>query len=362
LIYPQGNDTPHLGIYLVPHEPLLYPRDTLFTFEVVNQLNSKANIKRLETFYSFAGDEDDWGYTWFMPISQLRGDAGFLLHDTLMIVLRIQDRSLITLRLVTEADLRAHKNRPELVSFEKVREYEVDPAWSLTDFKDMIFNESGVPPYLQQFWGWSVSYDKTIRPDQIITKKEEKTKFKYMTKDWFQYSFVKRLLLVTHATSPPVNVKSNLLSNTPHFYHTPKNTCKSTSTCKAFRSSPNLLLVFFKFYDPVAKSLRYVGNAIVQNSYKIKDLHMLMNTIAGFTEYLQRNLLVYEEVKPSNVPLLQPNITLFDAMIGNGSILVFQHVPDDVLLCSLPNFYHELSTKPHAKQTEDNLIWGKGIL
>ena len=80
-----------------------------------------------------------------------------------------------------------------------------------------------------------------------------------------------------------------------------------------------------KYYDPYTTTVKYVGRAIVRSSLKISDLHMIMNNMADLP--VGTPLVVFEEVKPSMIDALMPNITLKAAEIRNGDILVFQQLP-----------------------------------
>lgn len=59
---------------------------------------------------------------------------------------------------------------------------------------------------------------------------------------------------------------------------------------------------------------------------KPPNLTPLMNSLIGAPP--STPLLVYEEVKPTMVDPLRPNLTLKESEISNGDILIFQRVID----------------------------------
>ncbi|CAH9119729.1 unnamed protein product [Cuscuta europaea] len=89
LLYPMGNDTAHLSLYLgVPDLPSLpngWRIPTKFSLALINQLDPKKTIKK-ETKHAFNADESDWGFTSFIPLREFHDKAeGYLVNDTCLI-------------------------------------------------------------------------------------------------------------------------------------------------------------------------------------------------------------------------------------------------------------------------------------
>ncbi|KAL4571936.1 hypothetical protein LXL04_018704 [Taraxacum kok-saghyz] len=85
LIFPIGNNVDHLSMYLdvVDSSTLPYgwSRYAQFNLGVVNQAHNKLTIRK-DTQHQFNSRESDWGFTSFMPLSELYDPSrGYLLND-----------------------------------------------------------------------------------------------------------------------------------------------------------------------------------------------------------------------------------------------------------------------------------------
>ena len=112
LIFPKGNASEHLAIYLDVAEagelPIGWSRDADFVLSVVNQGDPTLTVKKgeweaaycfcshglltlldvwfAEAKHKFSSKECDWGFTTFMTLVELNDQGkGFLLKDTLII-------------------------------------------------------------------------------------------------------------------------------------------------------------------------------------------------------------------------------------------------------------------------------------
>ncbi|KAL0426633.1 UNVERIFIED_CONTAM: Ubiquitin carboxyl-terminal hydrolase 12 [Sesamum latifolium] len=89
LIFPKGNNVDYLSMYLDVADssslPYGWSRYAQFSLAVVNQLNSKYTIKK-DTQHQFNQRESDWGFTSFMPLSELYDpNKGYLVNDTCVV-------------------------------------------------------------------------------------------------------------------------------------------------------------------------------------------------------------------------------------------------------------------------------------
>ncbi|KAM0006405.1 putative ubiquitinyl hydrolase 1 [Helianthus debilis subsp. tardiflorus] len=89
LIYPKGNNTDHLSLYLDAADSITLPdgwnRHAQFSLAMVNQIHSESTIRK-DTEHRFYAHESDWGFTSFMPLSDLYDPGkGYLLNDTCIV-------------------------------------------------------------------------------------------------------------------------------------------------------------------------------------------------------------------------------------------------------------------------------------
>ncbi|XP_013611723.1 PREDICTED: ubiquitin carboxyl-terminal hydrolase 13 isoform X1 [Brassica oleracea var. oleracea] len=99
LIFPKGNNVDHLSMYLDVADaaslPYGWSRYSQFSLAVVNQMNSKYSIRK-ETQHQFNARESDWGFTSFMPLSELYDPTrGYLVNDTLQIEAEVAVRKVL---------------------------------------------------------------------------------------------------------------------------------------------------------------------------------------------------------------------------------------------------------------------------
>ncbi|KAG2601030.1 ubiquitin C-terminal hydrolase 12-like isoform X1 [Panicum virgatum] len=98
LVFPRGNNTDHLSMYLdVADSHLLPPgwsRYAQFSLAVVNQLDSKMSIRK-EATHQFNARESDWGFTSFMPLMDLCDfSKGYVVNDKCIIEAEVAVRKI----------------------------------------------------------------------------------------------------------------------------------------------------------------------------------------------------------------------------------------------------------------------------
>ncbi|KAL0338747.1 UNVERIFIED_CONTAM: Ubiquitin carboxyl-terminal hydrolase 12 [Sesamum angustifolium] len=99
LIFPKGNNVDYLSMYLDVADssslPYGWSRYAQFSLAVVNQINSKYTIKK-DTQHQFNQRESDWGFTSFMPLSELYDpNKGYLVNDTCVVEADVAVRKVI---------------------------------------------------------------------------------------------------------------------------------------------------------------------------------------------------------------------------------------------------------------------------
>ncbi|CAH8260155.1 unnamed protein product [Arabidopsis lyrata] len=99
LIFPKGNNVDHLSMYLdvadAANLPYGWSRYSQFSLAVVNQVNNRYSIRK-ETQHQFNARESDWGFTSFMPLSELYDPTrGYLVNDTVLIEAEVAVRKVL---------------------------------------------------------------------------------------------------------------------------------------------------------------------------------------------------------------------------------------------------------------------------
>ncbi|XVE75807.1 hypothetical protein DITRI_Ditri12bG0121700 [Diplodiscus trichospermus] len=99
LIFPKGNNVDHLSMYLDVADsstlPYGWSRYAQFSLAVVNQIHHKYSIRK-DTQHQFNARESDWGFTSFMPLSDLYDPSrGYLVNDTVGVEAEVAVRKIL---------------------------------------------------------------------------------------------------------------------------------------------------------------------------------------------------------------------------------------------------------------------------
>ncbi|KAL1546116.1 CSN-associated deubiquitinating enzyme Ubp12, variant 3 [Salvia divinorum] len=99
LTFPKGNNVDHLSMYLDVADssalPYGWSRYAQFSLSVINQIHSKFTIRK-DTQHQFNSRESDWGFTSFMPLSELYDPGrGYLVNDTCIIEADVAVRKVV---------------------------------------------------------------------------------------------------------------------------------------------------------------------------------------------------------------------------------------------------------------------------
>ncbi|KAH7541842.1 hypothetical protein FEM48_Zijuj02G0010400 [Ziziphus jujuba var. spinosa] len=99
LIFPKGNNVDHLSMYLDVADsanlPYGWSRYAHFSLGVINQIHNKYSVRK-DTQHQFNARESDWGFTSFMPLSELYDPSrGYLVNDTLIVEAEVLVRKVV---------------------------------------------------------------------------------------------------------------------------------------------------------------------------------------------------------------------------------------------------------------------------
>ncbi|KAL0908829.1 hypothetical protein M5K25_023338 [Dendrobium thyrsiflorum] len=99
LIFPKGNNVDHLSMYLDVADsanlPYGWSRYAQFSLAVINQANIKYTIRK-DTQHQFNSRESDWGFTSFMPLSDLYDPLrGYLVNDVVVVEAEVVVRKVV---------------------------------------------------------------------------------------------------------------------------------------------------------------------------------------------------------------------------------------------------------------------------
>ncbi|KAG1358578.1 putative Ubiquitin carboxyl-terminal hydrolase 13 [Cocos nucifera] len=99
LIFPKGNNVDHLSMYLDVADSATLPygwsRYAQFSLAMINQIHNKYTIRK-DTHHQFNARESDWGFTSFMPLSELYDPTrGYLMNDALVVEAEVAVRKVV---------------------------------------------------------------------------------------------------------------------------------------------------------------------------------------------------------------------------------------------------------------------------
>ncbi|KAF7143600.1 hypothetical protein RHSIM_Rhsim05G0178300 [Rhododendron simsii] len=109
LIFPKGNNVEHLSMYLDVADSATLPygwsRYAQFSLAVINHHTPKFTVRK-DTQHQFNARESDWGFTSFMPLSELYDPTrGYLVNDTVVVEADVAVRKAVYHMPTTENDM-----------------------------------------------------------------------------------------------------------------------------------------------------------------------------------------------------------------------------------------------------------------
>ncbi|WJX59380.1 ubiquitinyl hydrolase 1 [Trifolium repens] len=332
LIFPKGNNVDYLSMYLdvadsasLPYGWCTYAQ---FGMTLVNQILSMFSLRK-DSQHLFNGQQSDWGFTSFIPLSELNDPSrGYLVNDTLVVEVEVLVRSnpdengtaehsrgrlkkeeadLNTIiKVVRDEDLAEQIGKDiyfDLVDPDKVKSFCVGKHTSFKVFKEEVAKEFGIPARFQRFWLWAKRRNHTFRPSRPLTHIEEAQS-------------VGQLRAVRNGEEAELKLFLEVQRGQD---------LRPVAPLK--RRGGNILL-FFKLYDPEKEELRYVGSLLVNRTDKPSEILTRLNKLAGYDP--DEEIRLYEEVKFEPNVMCDPvyeNLTFNRNQLENGDIVCFQKAP-----------------------------------
>lgn len=324
LIFPNGNNVDHLSVYLDVADSAFLPygwsRYAKFSIAVIDQLDSNFNVRE-DTEHEFNKGEEDWGFTSFLPLSELHAPGrGYLLNDACLVeadvaVHRVLDwrhdskreSSLCTtIKVARDEDLNqiGKDFYFDLVDFDKVRSFLVQKKMPFRNFKEEVAKAFGISAQCQRFWLWAKRQNNTYRPHRPLTHEEEMQAVEQLQEVSKNANFAELNLFLE------VELGQDLRPMPPP------------------RKSKGDILLFFKLYDPLEEEFRYVGRLLVKRSGKPLDILTKLVKMAGFSSGEEIEL--YEEIRFEPHVMcehLDKRTTFCTSLLEDGDIVLFQKSP-----------------------------------
>ena len=219
---------------------------------------------------------------------------------------------------MTERDFKAYQGF-DLIDWDADPSSEAAPkthrvlrTMTIAEFVRSLAESLNTPPEKVRLWAMVNRQNKTIRPDQPLMDNNltiDDANNKYGTRDkpfrlWLE-------------TAPHAEDSKSLWPE-----------------LQAQMSNNPPVLVFLKYFDTTAQTLRGIGHVYIRKHSKVADLiPLIMNLMEGssLTNALSNGsgqssppLALYEEIKHSMIEPMKPKATLQQAEIQDGDIVCFQ--------------------------------------
>ncbi|KAK6092951.1 ubiquitin-specific protease ubp15 [Batrachochytrium dendrobatidis] len=241
--------------------------------------------------------------------------------------------------LITEDDMRHHEGY-DLCSFDEknpssMHIFRIRKADTFAQFKSMVSDELRVPVEQLRLWNVVSRQNKTVRPDTPLQSTSDELTMEVVRSKVAKG--VADLRFYAEVSDKPI---SQL--NDKAVYFMPYSTI----------TPPPQLLLFIKYYDPIAPKLEFLSSITVRNkNHKISEIIPELLALKHLPPLTP--ILLYEEIKVGMVDSIKPNLTFSQAEIGDGDIICFQRdfqgeeitqVPDAQLLTA-PGYYELLANR-----------------
>ncbi|KNC51539.1 nc protein [Thecamonas trahens ATCC 50062] len=218
----------------------------------------------------------------------------------------------VNIRIIRDKDLEGHRD-VDLVNVTNVEPIKVKKDSTLEGLKKEVEKKWGIPAASQRYWYWLNRKNKTSRPSRIVPDDKYSARITSLFKSLTACKLFLEVLPESGSFEEITPTKANL---------------------------------FFKYYDPVAHELMYVGRKVVEKTTSIAELLPVMREMAGLEADVP--LVVYEEIKTAD-PIMIDEVNLSHdlnaAELGNGDILCFQKAPGgeetggDVAHPTVPDYF-----------------------
>lgn len=224
--------------------------------------------------------------------------------------------------MVTERDFKAYQGF-DLIDWDADPSSEAAPkthrvlrTMTISEFVRSLAEGLNLPPEKVRLWAMVNRQNKTVRPDQPLMDSN-------MTIDdaYSKYGSRDKHFRLWLETAPPgedgkpiwPDMQAQISNNPP-------------------------VLVFLKYFDTAAQTLRGIGHIYIRRHSKVADLiPLILNTMEGLpltsasvnasghqNQSSPPPLALYEEIKHSMIEPMKPKATLQQAEIQDGDIVCFQ--------------------------------------
>ena len=226
--------------------------------------------------------------------------------------------------MVTEDNFKAHQGfdltdwDPDEATDATPKMHRVLRTSTLADFAKTVAESQRLPPEQVRLWIMVNRQNKTIRPDQPLPEPEmtvDEAYSKYGGRDKSFRLFLERAPQTEEGKSVWPDVQ---LPNT---------------------SNNQPMLIFLKYFDVEAQSLKGAGHIYVKKQCKVAEVVPMISQLMGWSHGHSGmsngltngtpsppTLALYEEIKHSMIEPMKPKSTLHQAEIQDGDIVCFQQV------------------------------------
>ncbi|KAJ3300789.1 hypothetical protein HK104_003759 [Borealophlyctis nickersoniae] len=180
-----------------------------------------------------------------------------------------------------------------------------DSYWKMMEDIGKHFD---IPPERLRLWTMVGRQNKTVRPDAPIPEAEYNMRMEGIREKYCKGMHEPRFYL--EVSERPEGEFRNPQNGKIHYF-LPKEDGNSPS-----------IMIFLKYYDPLARKMQYVGHMTFSKNTRIQDIIPDLNKRMNFP--LDTRLVLYEEVKPTMIDALNSKLTFQAAELGDGDIICFQ--------------------------------------
>jgi ubiquitin carboxyl-terminal hydrolase 7 len=234
------------------------------------------------------------------------------------------------IKLATVEDIRKQVGESgfELVDHEACRRFWLNKQTPFVDFKRQVAAELGVPMEQQRYWTWAMRQNQTIRPHRVLLPEDEAQTVSQVQLEspLFKCAPVAfNFMLFLEVVSDPEAVVSVATSAATR--------ARSGGRACGGLLAPSIvpvshILLFFKLYDPLAETLRFIGHLLLdQESCMLDNKHAVLKLAAGSLCGAEE-MALYEEI--FNQPTIYCENMKWDAslkdvsQLQNGDIICLQ--------------------------------------
>ena len=262
-------------------------------------------------------------------------------------------------RVAMESDLREHTktNVFDLVNHDQVKNFRVKKEMRFSDFKALVEEELQVPVAAQRYWLWAKRQNQTFRPSNPLTDEEElkpvgEISGKNDSRNGARNYQSTELRLFLEVMTPADGARDSAAIGGSGFMAPIGNSAVQDNG--AFMPSPNpipekTILLFFKLYSPLKKSIEYVGHLFVPANGVMASITPHLLRMGNF--HRGTELLIFEEIKfePVMCEVVDVHSTFAKLQLENGDIICFQEACHENVIGveypTVPSFMQYTSNK-----------------